>query len=346
MTVPNYGMPGVAVSHRQAMRIGAAVLVVIVLLGIGGRMYSHGRTASGLRIVLHTNRIGDGVVTGTEVRADGVPVGKVEAITPDALGTQRITLRLDESRLDGLDDSLHVDYATANLFGISEVELRPGSGGAPLRGDSVIDLTGGRDPDVYDATMGSLLRSLARMNDGVLTPQLVSVIDQLGSQVKAFTPLLQAMVVLARTVADHQTMPLSTVLRGFGSALGGGADFIGATLRVIAQIYGIPVLREDRARFDATIGMVVEQLFPALQHTLNHAGNEFSGYAGLLTPILSSAARMVPTPDQSSTELSQLLDRLRTAMPDTPDGPVLNVDVDLRGVPVLAPLLGGPGGNR
>ncbi|MCP2292723.1 MlaD family protein [Nocardia amikacinitolerans] len=344
--MPNYGMPGVAIDRKMSIRTGAVLLAAVVCVGAGWRVYDGVGAEDGLRISLHTEQIGDGVVAGTQVRADGVLVGEVAEIAPGQQGTQRITLRLEDSRLDGLDDSLRVDYATGNVFGISELALRAGPGGAPLRPGTVIDLTGTNAAHAYDATMGSLLRSVSRVSNEVLTAQLTSVLAQLAGDIRAFTPLLQSMVVLARTVADAQTLPLSYQLGQFGSALGGAAPFVGATLQVIDQVYRIPVLRTDRERFDATIDTVVERLFPAFEGTMYRAGDEFAEYAAMLTPVLAAAAGMVATPEQSSAELRELLDRMRSAMPETPEGPILNVDIDVRTVPVLAPLLGDAGGQR
>ncbi|WP_067687685.1 MlaD family protein [Nocardia jejuensis] len=339
--MPNYAMAGVGLDRRRALLIGAAALVVIMVAIVAWRVRVATTSDGGLAIRLHTAQVGDGIVVGTQVRADGVRVGEVTAIEPDSVGTQSISVRVDGAKLDGLDDSLRVDYATSNLFGISEIELRSGPGGAPLRDGSVVELTGARAADAYDATMGSLLRSLGQVGGQVLTPELSNVLAQLAGDVRAFTPLLQALVVTARTFADTQRIPLSQQLGAYGTALSGLSGFAAATIAVIDQTYKIDALRDDRPRFDATIEMVVQQLFPGLQRTMYHADAAFSGYAALLVPILSAAAKTVPTPEQSGDELRELLDRLRAAMPDTPEGPVLNLDVDLRGVPgVAVPLLG------
>ncbi len=149
--MPKYGMPGVAVDQQRTRLIGAVAFGVIVALLAAVVLYRELRTDDGLQITLHTEQIGDGVLAGTPVRVDGVQVGTVAAITPDERGTQRITLRLNPSQLHGIDDSLRVDYAPANLFGISEIGLRRGSGGSALRDDTVIDLTGSNTDAVFDA---------------------------------------------------------------------------------------------------------------------------------------------------------------------------------------------------
>ncbi|MRH90870.1 mammalian cell entry protein [Nocardia sp. SYP-A9097] len=340
--MPNYGMPGVAVDRKRSMAVGAIALALIVAVAIGWTVYSSQKTEAGLPISLRTEQIGDGVLVGTEVRVNGVVVGTVTEITPDAHGTQRIDLRLDDSRLFGIDDSMLVDYAPANLFGISEIELRGGPGGAPLRAGAVIDLTGSNASAVYDATMGSMLRSAAQVGGSVLTPQMASVIAQAAADTEAFTPLAQALITAVRTVADNQKMPLSELMGQLGPAFDGGGKFAGATVQVVDMIRSIQRLQGNRADYDSNLALVTGKLLPELAKTLGTAGNQLSGLTDMLAPVLAMLAQMVPQPQQSSAELRTLIERLSAAMPDKGHGPELDVEVELRGVPAVAvPLLGG-----
>ncbi|MBH0775514.1 MlaD family protein [Nocardia bovistercoris] len=340
--MPAYGMPGVHIDRPRARVIGVAAMLVIVLVcalvGVH-RMLAQSHVVS---IVLYTENIGDGIAEGTDVRLDGVGVGEVAAIDPAPLGRQRIELHVDENRLANLDESMRVDYAPANLFGISVIELRRGAGGPALRPGSEIHLTGDRSGDVYDATLGELLRSLSRTSVAVATPQLSQLIGRLATDLRAFTPFMQAVIQFARTVADHQRMPPSEVLGSFGESLGASAGLVDATVSVIARINGIDVLRTDRPRIDAGIGLVVDTLFPALTTMLSSLDGTFAGYTNMLAPLLNVLAQSVPTPTRSGAELGELIGRVDAAMPDSGSGPVLNVDVDLSGVPAVAvPLLGG-----
>ncbi len=290
---------------------------------------------------LRTEQIGDGIVAGTQVRLDGVLVGEVGGIEPADRGTQRITLRLDGSRLRNIDASLGVDYAPANLFGISEVGLRRGPGGPPLHDGASLDLTGARAGAVYDATLGALIRSLSTVTTDVLTPNLVTLLDRLARDVGAFTPFLQAVVETFRTVAAVQKYDPSYLMRQYGAALAGGAPFVAATATLIEQINTIEVLRTDREHFDATVGAVVDRLFPAVSSTMNRAGAHLDAYTSMLVPLLSALAPMVAHPQRSSAQLRELLERLGATLPNTPDGPKLNLDVELRSVPAVSvPLLG------
>ncbi|MEU0538833.1 MlaD family protein [Nocardia sp. NPDC005978] len=340
--MPNYGMPGVAVDRKRSMAVGAIAVALVLAVAASWALYRSQKAEVGLAVTLRTEQIGDGVLVGTDVRMNGVLVGKVTDITPDEHGTQRIDLRLDDAGLFGLDDSLRVDYAPANLFGISEIDLRRGPGGSPLRAGALIDLTGARASAVYDATMGSILRSASQVGDSVLTPQMASVIAQAAADTEALMPLAQALITATRTIADNQTMPLSRLLGELGPAFDGGGRFAGATVQSVDMILSMQRLQRDRAQYDAGLAIVTQQLLPTLAGTLGTAGTELSGLTDMLAPVLTMLAQMLPRPQQSAAELRTLLQRLHAAMPDDGQGPVLNLEVDLRGVPAVAvPLLGG-----
>ncbi|MFF0492733.1 MlaD family protein [Nocardia sp. NPDC004068] len=339
--MPKYGMPGVAVDRRRSRLVGVVAVGVIAALVAAVAVHRELRSDDGLRVALHTEQIGDGVLAGTPVRVDGVQVGSVTGIAPADRGTQRITLRLDASQLHGIDDSLQVDYAPGNLFGISELELRRGPGGSALRDDSVIDLTGSRSDAVFDATMGAMLRGLSQTGDAVLTPQLAQAISQVSRDMRAFTPLAQAIITVAQIVTDNQKMPPSQLAGALGPAFYGGGAFAGATIQMMDLIRNIPRLQADRGSFDAGVRMQTDQLLPGLAALGAAAGAGLSGTTDMLAPVLALLAQMVPTPRQSGADLTELLRRLRAAMPETGTGPALNAEIDLSGVPVLAPLLGG-----
>ncbi|MGW0180592.1 MlaD family protein [Nocardia sp. NPDC003345] len=326
--MPKYGMPGVAADRRSARRVGALVVVVLAVVALTGYGYRELTSDRGLRIALRTEQIGDGVVAGTLVRVDGVQVGSVTAIAPAGRGTQEISLSLDDARLHGIDDSMRVDYAPANLFGISEIELLPGTGGAPLRSGAVVDLTGQRAADVYDATMGALLRSLSQTSGTVFTADMARVISQAAADVKAFTPLAEALITAGRVIADHQSMPANELVGRLGPAFQGGGQFAGATIEVLDQIVDIDVLRTDRADYDAGVKALTGDILPSLADTLTSAG-QLSGYTDMLAPTLNLLALAVPDPQQSAADLRTLLTRLGLAFRDGPQGPVLDLEAEI-----------------
>ncbi|GGK69792.1 MlaD family protein [Nocardia camponoti] len=343
--MPNYGMPGVAASRKSSRTTGVVIIGLIAVVLVATLVYRNVRTEDGLRVSLHTELIGDGITAGSQVRVDGVTVGKVDSVVAGESGTQQIALLLDNSRMHGIDSALSIDYAPTNLFGIAEIELKRGDGGQPLRGGETIDLTGPKSGRVYDATMSSILRSLSGMGVTVTSPQMASVISQLAADFKAFTPLAQAMITLATTIADNQDVMPSELAGKLGPAFHGGGEFAGATMQVLDILSDIRVTQVDKERYDLGVNALGGTILPSLSTTLTTAGGQLTGTADLLAPMLYALAQMSSA--QAGTDLHALLTNLLGAMPAGPNGsPVLNLEVELADVPALAVPLFGKGGVR
>ncbi|MCP2315994.1 MlaD protein [Nocardia amikacinitolerans] len=339
--MPTFGLPGAAITEKSARRTGVLALAAVAAVAAVWTGVQSVRVDDRMRVTLRTEQIGDGIVTGARVRLDGVNVGEVTDIDSAGAGQQEITLRLDKSQLTGLTDALVLDYAPSNLFGISEVELRRGEGGAALRDGASVDLTGGSASRVTNATLGTLIRSLGQTTDQVLTPQLADVLTTLATDAKAFTPILEAVVMLGRAVAETQRYDPSFLIGQYASTLHGTAAFAGATVDLLDHINNIEVLRTDQPLFDSGVALLAEQMFPSITNLGQTGQRHYTGYTDMLTPLLNVTAQMVPTPQRSSAELRTLLERIDNAFVDSPEGPVLRLELTLRGFPALAaPLFG------
>ncbi|UGT38836.1 mammalian cell entry protein [Nocardia yamanashiensis] len=335
-----------ATTKKTSRRTGVALVAALGVLASAGAGAAALRSDDRMQVVLRTERIGDGVLTGTHVRLDGVQVGDVTGIESAGGGQQRITLRLDASQLPGLTDALSVDYAPSNLFGIGEVALRRGDGGRPLRDGATVDLTGGNATRVTDATMGALIRAVGQTTNEVLSPRLTEVLTQLATDAKAFAPIMQALVMLGRTVADTQVYAPSYLIGQYASTLRGAADFTGSTIDLLDRLNKIEVLRTQQPLFDAGVDLIANGFFPAISGVGQAGQRHLTGYSDLLVPLLDAMAQLVPTPAQSSAELRELLERVDRSFVNTPDGPVLRLEVALRGVPAVGvPLLAALGGS-
>ncbi|MFB7718260.1 MlaD family protein [Nocardia sp. NPDC056100] len=321
------------------VRLVGAITAAAAAAAVIGWHFAPQRTSPDrVTVQLLTESVGNGIESGSDVRLDGVRVGSVAAIATAGTGRQSIHIELDRTQITGLTDALGVDYAPGNLFGVSEIELRPGSGGAPLRDRTVVDLTGDRAVRARDATISTLLRSLGQLTNDVVTPQMISVLHRIASDTRAFTPLFQAIVTTAQSVADTQRLPSSYLLRQYGSTLAGVPPTVQGVLDVLNAPYSDPYLRQpDKlAKFDASVSMVANNLIGALTGALDTGNAYYAGCAGVFVPLLSALAGTVPDPDATSDRLTELLRRVGAAMPETPDGPMVNITVDLRGVPALA----------
>ncbi|WP_433526287.1 MlaD family protein [Nocardia pseudovaccinii] len=342
--MPNYGLPGVTMGRRGSRALGATALVVAVGVTLAWNGYRNQPDGERMRVQLRTEQIGEGIAEGTAVRFDGVDVGTITDIASIGTGRQLITLDLDRAQTAGLTEDLTVDYAPENLFGISAVTLRRADGGAPLRSGSVVDLAGAHANRVRDATMGRLLRALTETSTEVFTPQFAEVLQTFSGELRAFTPILEAAVMLSRAVADTQRYPSSFLIDQYASFCDGLGSFTSATFKLLKSVLDIEVLRNDRAKYDASILMITGQAFPAIGTVGDIARQHFSGYGDMLAPFVAALAATVPDPGRSHAELTELIQRLDRIFADTSDGTALNAAVTLRGVPGIAvPLLGQQG---
>ncbi|MBF6180083.1 MlaD family protein [Nocardia otitidiscaviarum] len=347
--MPRYGMPGAATDQRTARRRGAAAVFTTAVVFAGALGYQHTRVDDRVRIQVLTARIGSGVGDGTAVVLAGVPVGRVERVDSTAPGRQRLTLVLESRAATELTEALTLDYAPSNLFGISEITLHPGTGPTPVRAGAVIDLTG---PDaVVDATMGRLLEQLATTAGQVLSPELTAALTRVSTDLDALAPLLSAVVATTRTVTDTQRYAPSFLIAEYASALRGFAALIDGSVTLLDDLARIPVLRADsRADFDNAVDIITGEILPAVSAASRAAQHGLGPLTDLLPPVLQALAATVPTPRLSAEQLRVLIERIDNSFTDTPDGPVLHIEVLLHKVPAVAvPLLGGlpiQGGGR
>ncbi|QLY27578.1 MlaD family protein [Nocardia huaxiensis] len=334
--MPNYAIPGVRLTRRISLALGVLTVVLAVLATLSWRAYTGRELPDRLSIQLRTEQTGEGIVTGTTVRYDGVAVGRITGVEAIGQGRQLLTLDLDRSQTAGLTDAFTVDYAPENLFGISTVALRAAAGGMPLQDGQVIDLTGRAE----DVTMGALLRTITQTATEVLTPKLSELITQFNTDLRAFTPILQAVISVSRAIADTQRYPSSFLIDQYSSFLEGFGDFTSATFKLAAALLGIEIFQTERDRYNVSIGVIRNGVLLGAADLFSMLRTHFNGLVPALTPTLNAVTATVPDPERSAAELTEMLERLHRIFADTPDGPVVNVEVALQGIPgVAVPLL-------
>ncbi|MFF3571944.1 MlaD family protein [Nocardia jiangxiensis] len=323
--------------RRSRILCGLVVATVAFVLAAWQLVPALGHSDT-LSVTLLTDRVGAGIQAGDAVRLDGVKVGSIDSIDTDDSVRQRISLRLDRGELTGVTDALDVDYAPGNLFGVSELTLLPATGGRALTDNVVIDLTGPNDSRAHDATISTLLRSVGQLTNDVLTPQLTTVLSKITADTRAFTPLVQTIVATVQNVADIQRLPSSYLLARYGSMVAGVPPTIQGLLDLLQAPFTNAYLAQPGKidKFVANIDMIQGPLLGSITGLLNTGRTYYSGYTGMSVPLLNAMAAAVPEPQRSTEDLRLLLQRLERAMPDSGNGPVLNLAVDLRGVPALA----------
>ncbi|MBF6209689.1 hypothetical protein IU433_05000 [Nocardia puris] len=352
--MPPYTLPGADIRPRHAKIIGACAVLLTLAGVLTWRYAPTPESPDVIRVAVLTEQVGEGVEPGTVVRLDGVEVGTVAEITAAGAGRERIALALRRSRLFGLTDSLSVDFAPGNLFGITTVGLVPGAGGTELADGAVVDLGDRNSGRVTDATLSALLRSTGLLTEDVLTPRLADLLSRISRDLGAFTPLLEAIGATVRAYTETRQLPPSVLAERFGAALAGAPPMLTGSLDVLESAYENEYMRppENIERTRRFWDDMQYELLPAVTRTMTTSGRYFAGMLPIVTMVLDLLSASVGTPQRSADQLGELLDRLGAAFQDTPSGPVLRLGVELDAVPGLAtPLLSTlgaqtPGGHR
>ncbi|MFE3543806.1 MlaD family protein [Nocardia sp. NPDC059177] len=350
--MPPYALPGTEVGPWRARVLGACAVAITLVGGLVWRALPESGAPEDIRVAVRTDQVGEGVQPGTDVRLDGVKVGSVAAITAVGAGREDIELVLDRTQLFGLTDTLTVDFAPGNLFGISAVQLISQAGGTELRDGSTVDLSGEHAGRVRDATLSALLRSTGQLTDKVLTTQLADLLRTVSGDLRAFTPLLEALGATLRAYADTRVLAPSDLAGSFGATLTGLPPMLTGAVDVLDAAYTNEYLRspDNLRRFAEFWDDMQYDLLPAVTRTMTTAETHFGTLMPIMTMIFDQVAASAGPAGGTTEQLATLIERLGAAFAQTPTGPVLRVAVELDTVPglagPLAALLGASTGGR
>lgn len=195
--------------RRTLIIVGTAValcgVAVAVLLSVCHPFA--GRAAGLISVVISTRYVGQGVTKGTPVVIHGVTVGEVTGISSLPSGAVRLSADLQKKPVEGLTGTMKIDFRPVNYFGVTGINLIPGAGGQRLRDGTQINTV----PE-GNFTIQALLSRLGEESIGVLTPQLIQVIDKATRYTDALNPLIETVLIGANAVARVQTVSTKQLL--------------------------------------------------------------------------------------------------------------------------------------
>jgi hypothetical protein len=204
--------------ERVLLAIGLAGLLCIAVAVslIVGNPFG-GRPKNEFSIAIITPYVGQGVEAGTAVVLHGVKVGQVTNV--DSVhrpgGGVRLLTDLQIQPVQGITDSMNIDFRPINYFGVPGINLLPNSGGQALRDRSEIRLV-----PKGNFTLSQLLSQLGEVSAASLTPKLVEVIDRATRYTDGLNPLFETAVTVTRTIDAAQTVPTEQLLANASSAIG------------------------------------------------------------------------------------------------------------------------------
>jgi hypothetical protein len=184
-----------------------------------------GRSDDEFSIAINTPYVGQGVAVGTAVVLHGVKVGRVTNVTNTASGGVRLATDLEKQPLQGLTNTMNIDFRPINYFGVPGINLVPNTGGQELRDGSEISLV-----PKGNFTLSELLSRLGDVSHASLTPQLIQVIDRVTRYTDGLNPLFETAVTVTRAIADEQTVPTEQLLANTSSIAAAFPGFTDAAI--------------------------------------------------------------------------------------------------------------------
>jgi ABC-type transporter Mla subunit MlaD len=191
-------------------RVGAAAVLLLCVavaamfvVGNSFRDRSNGR----ISVVINASYAGQGVRKGTAVVMHGLEVGQVTDVSSSVGGGVRLAAELQTAPIAGLTDTVGIDFRPVNYFGVTGINLIPGTGGHALRDGITIDT----EPR-GNFTLQALLSRLGEVSHSAITPQLIQVVDKATRYTDALNPLLETLLIVTKAVAAVQTVPTAQLL--------------------------------------------------------------------------------------------------------------------------------------
>lgn len=337
--------------RRTLKLVGLATVigaVVAAFLAINQPWSGH--PSGTMSVTIDTPYLGQGVDRGTAVVMHGVAIGEVTAVSSSSGGV-RLTADLQSESIRGLTDTVGVDFRPVNYFGVTGVNLMAGAGGEPLRdGMQITTVPRG------NFTLQALLSRLGEVSTGVLTPQLIEVVERTTRYTDALNPLIETAMIAANSVAQVQTVSTERLL---ANAAGLSVVFPSAVDALVNA--GNSLLHDDanwerRTHADYTDEEWETLFLPTLELASNglfaDIGKLESSHIRELLPvtdIVKALTDVVPPlirPEGFAQTMTELRTRFERLYGGTPEQRALQVGIVLDSLPGVAAPLGALGGPR
>lgn len=334
-------MPGFSPSSAQLRRRGIAFTACIALIAVAVWGVQALRPDDAFTFTLRTPTVAAGITEGAKVRIQGVEVGTVTSVTALGNAQQGVTLRLDGPQGRSLTNNVEAAFSAGNLFGVSEVILTPHDGGGALRDGAQLAPT----KQITDSTVSNMIATIGDVNNDALRPRMGQILMNVDASSKAMLPLLTALGSVAQAMQDTQRLSTASTFPTAVAAIKAADPAIGAMIPAFRSTFDFkPLHNGDSKRVMAMLDQINNErygLTAALEAILTP-----DAIQGLKTasPMLVSLMRpiLAAFPGGSATgvgiQLGTLMDNVRKAMPNTPNGPVLNLRLSVE-LPAIAAVL-------
>jgi hypothetical protein len=326
-------------SQQQESRILTWVgLVTAVCLGVGTFLMWHSSArenlTSQLAVMIDAPYAGHGVDTGTALMMHGIKIGEVTSVTHVADGRVHLGTEIARDQAVGLTDTFHIDFRSANYFGITAINVIPGAGGSALADGSVISTV-----PLGNFTLQSFLSRVGAISNGVLDQHAIDVITKATQFTDSLDPFLETMLVVSETFARVQNVSTARLLNnatGISVALPAfvngvitfGDHYVHAGLDNRSEVYF------DKL-FLPSINLIAFDLFGVIGKLEASHSTELAPVTDLVKQLTDIAPGLVPSDDIADTA-RELRVRLEKLFAGTPDRRAVDVRVVLDNLPAVA----------
>ncbi|KXO88751.1 hypothetical protein AXK56_10575 [Tsukamurella pulmonis] len=321
-------VPGFAPSHAQLRRRGVAFTLCVVLIGLVVWGVQTLRPKDEFSLTLRTPTVAAGIVEGAKVRIQGVEVGTVSSVHALGNAQQGVTLLIDGPQGRSLTNNVEAAFSAGNLFGVSEVILTPHDGGGALQNGAQIS----PNRQITDNTVSNMITTLGDVNDDALRPRMSQVLMNVDASSKAMLPLLTALGSVTEAVHDTQRVSTAETFPKIVAALQAADPSVAAMLPAFRTSFQFQPLHTGASKRTIAMQDAINNeqtgLLAGLQAILTpEALNGLRTASPILVNLLQPLLDAFPNGSARGVGLqfSQLMDNVRRAMPNTPNGPVLNL---------------------
>lgn len=336
---------------RKLCIAGAIALTCIALVTavVVANPFSHFQK-KGVALAIDTPYVGQGVATGSAVVLRGVKVGEVTTVSSLSGGGVRIDVDLQPEPAKGLTDAMTFDFRSINYFGVTGINLIPNEGGRPLRDGMRL-----KSAPKGNFTLQALIFRLGEISGGVLTPQLIQVVDRATRYIDGLNPLIETMTIAIQAVDAVQTVSSAQLLSNTTEVADPFPDFVDS-LSETGHRYIHP---DEISAYHTSIQQLSDEGFErerlilkyAAENVFGDAGKLLSGNIPDLLPLIDSIKPLTDVvpgliqPEGVAHMLTEARSRLEQMYQGTPEQRALQVRVVLDGLPGVAAPLGVAGGG-
>ncbi|MET9329575.1 MlaD family protein [Tsukamurella sp. NPDC003166] len=336
-------VPGMSIERSVLRRRGLIAVAVILAILLVGWLVKALWPKDEFSFTLRSPAVAAGIKDGAPVRIQGVQVGEVTGITALGNGQQGVKVTMKSADGKSLTNNVEAAYSAGNLFGVSEVILTPHDGGGALKDGAQISPT----KPITDNTVSNMIATIGDVNSDALRPHMSQILLNFDASSKAMLPLFTALGSVAQAVQDTQKLSTAQTFPLITQSIQNADAATTALIPAIKTLYDYKPVHDKGwvNRGQATMSAITDEknsLTAALQKILDPKA---IGGLKVATPMLVNLMQpiLAAFPNGSATgvgiQLGQLMDNVRKAMPNTPNGPVLNLrlSVDFPAIGAMLP---------